>query len=68
MCAPALQALRGILWQEVFYRLRLWEFLQVSVDEAVEQFRQLLQAGDNKYLYHTTFTKLFFIMNLKTIM
>ncbi|KAK1884943.1 Glycogen debranching enzyme, partial [Dissostichus eleginoides] len=40
-----MNALRGILWQEVFYRLRLWEFLQVSVDEAVEQFRQLLQAG-----------------------
>ncbi|XP_029313638.1 glycogen debranching enzyme-like [Cottoperca gobio] len=40
-----MNALRVILWQEVFSRLRLWEFLQVSVDEATEQFRQLLQAG-----------------------
>ncbi|KAK5849979.1 hypothetical protein PBY51_014270 [Eleginops maclovinus] len=40
-----MNALRGILWEEVFSRLRLWEFLQVSVDEAVEQFRQQLQAG-----------------------
>ncbi|KAI9535792.1 hypothetical protein NQZ68_040454 [Dissostichus eleginoides] len=50
MCAPAHQSLRGILWQEVFYRLRLWEFLQVSIDEAVEQFRQLLQAGGKSTL------------------
>ncbi|XP_028289153.1 glycogen debranching enzyme-like [Parambassis ranga] len=40
-----INALRGLLWQQVFSRLRLWEFLQVSVDEAVEQFRQLLQTG-----------------------
>lgn len=40
-----INALQGILWQQVFSKLRLWEFLQVSVDEAVEQFRQLLQAG-----------------------
>ncbi|GAA6219495.1 glycogen debranching enzyme-like [Lates japonicus] len=40
-----INALRCILWQQVFSRLRLWEFLQVSVDSAVEQFRQLLQAG-----------------------
>ncbi|XP_031163660.1 glycogen debranching enzyme-like isoform X1 [Sander lucioperca] len=40
-----MNALRGVLWQQVFSRLRLWEFLQVCVDEAVEQFRQRLQAG-----------------------
>ncbi|KAM6908602.1 glycogen debranching enzyme-like [Lycodopsis pacificus] len=40
-----MNALRGILWQQVFSRLRLWEFLQVNVDEAVEQFRQLLKTG-----------------------
>uniref|UniRef100_A0A8P4KHV3 Glycogen debranching enzyme n=1 Tax=Dicentrarchus labrax TaxID=13489 RepID=A0A8P4KHV3_DICLA len=38
-----INALRGVLWQQVFSRLRLWEFLQVNVDEAVEQFKQLLQ-------------------------
>ncbi|KAG7524665.1 glycogen debranching enzyme-like isoform X2 [Solea senegalensis] len=41
-------ALRCILWQQVFSRLRLWEFLQVSVDPAVEQFRQLLQDGSSR--------------------
>uniref|UniRef100_A0A8D2ZVL6 Glycogen debranching enzyme n=1 Tax=Scophthalmus maximus TaxID=52904 RepID=A0A8D2ZVL6_SCOMX len=40
-----MNALRCVLWQQVFSRLRLWEFLQVSVDAAVEQFRELLQAG-----------------------
>uniref|UniRef100_A0A3B4Y131 Glycogen debranching enzyme n=1 Tax=Seriola lalandi dorsalis TaxID=1841481 RepID=A0A3B4Y131_SERLL len=41
-----IHALCCVLWQQVFSRLRLWEFLQVSVDAAVEQFRQLLEAGD----------------------
>ncbi|XP_040922154.1 glycogen debranching enzyme-like isoform X2 [Toxotes jaculatrix] len=41
-----ISALHCVLWQQVFSRLRLWEFLQVSVDVAVEQFRQLLQAGN----------------------
>ncbi|CAN9506545.1 unnamed protein product [Ophioblennius macclurei] len=38
-------ALRGILVQQVFSRLKLWEFMQVNVDEAVEQYRQVLQKG-----------------------
>ncbi|XP_029943441.1 glycogen debranching enzyme-like, partial [Salarias fasciatus] len=38
-------ALRGVLWQQVFSRLSLWEFGQVNVDEAVDQFRQALQKG-----------------------
>ncbi|XP_070709042.1 glycogen debranching enzyme-like isoform X1 [Pempheris klunzingeri] len=42
-----INALRGVLWQQVFSRLRLWEFLQVRVDEAVEQFRQLLLTGSS---------------------
>ncbi|XP_071756275.1 glycogen debranching enzyme-like [Centroberyx gerrardi] len=42
-----IHALRGVLWQQVFSRLRLWEFLQVNVDKAVEQFSKLLQAGSN---------------------
>ncbi|KAJ3611144.1 hypothetical protein NHX12_021160 [Muraenolepis orangiensis] len=38
-------ALRGLLWEEVFLRVRLWEFQQVNVDKAVDQFRKLLQSG-----------------------
>ncbi|KAF7652312.1 hypothetical protein LDENG_00098520 [Lucifuga dentata] len=40
-----INVLRDVLWQQVFSRLRLWEFLQVRVDEAVQQFSRLLQAG-----------------------
>uniref|UniRef100_A0A665URJ1 Glycogen debranching enzyme n=1 Tax=Echeneis naucrates TaxID=173247 RepID=A0A665URJ1_ECHNA len=40
-----INALRCILLQQVFSRLRLWEFFQVNVDVAVVQFTQLLQAG-----------------------
>uniref|UniRef100_A0A671PH13 Glycogen debranching enzyme n=1 Tax=Sinocyclocheilus anshuiensis TaxID=1608454 RepID=A0A671PH13_9TELE len=38
--------LRGLLWTEVFSQLKLWEFLQVNVEKAVEQFRKVLQAGE----------------------
>uniref|UniRef100_A0A8C5B3J3 Glycogen debranching enzyme n=1 Tax=Gadus morhua TaxID=8049 RepID=A0A8C5B3J3_GADMO len=38
-------ALRGVLWEEVFLRLRLWEFQQVNVEKAVEQFHKLLSSG-----------------------
>lgn len=40
------QILRGLLWTEVFSQLKLWEFLQVNVEKAVEQFRKVLQAGE----------------------
>ncbi|KAM8838506.1 glycogen debranching enzyme isoform 2-T4 [Synchiropus picturatus] len=40
-----LNAIRGVLWQDVFPQLKLWEFFQVLVDSAVDQFRTLLQAG-----------------------
>ncbi|CAL8310961.1 unnamed protein product [Merluccius merluccius] len=40
-----IDALRGLLWQEVFLRVRLWEFLQVNVEKAVEQFHKLLHSG-----------------------
>lgn len=40
------QILRGLLWKEVFTQLKLWEFLQVNVEKAVEQFRKVLQAGE----------------------
>lgn len=40
------QILKGLLWTEVFSLLKLWEFLQVNVEKAVEQFRKVLQAGE----------------------
>ncbi|XP_046883319.1 glycogen debranching enzyme isoform X2 [Hypomesus transpacificus] len=40
-----LDALRTVLWKEVFPRLKLWEFFQVRVENAVDQFRTLLQNG-----------------------
>ncbi|XP_053198352.1 glycogen debranching enzyme-like [Scomber japonicus] len=40
-----IHALGDILRKQVFSRLRLWEFVQVNIDEAVEQLRLLLQAG-----------------------
>ncbi|KAG9276162.1 glycogen debranching enzyme [Astyanax mexicanus] len=40
-----LKTLREFLLKEVFPPLKLWEFLQVNVDKAVEQFKKLLQAG-----------------------
>lgn len=40
-----LATLRGILWKDIFPQVKLWEFYQVNVDKAVEQFRKLLQAG-----------------------
>nr|XP_055058383.1 glycogen debranching enzyme isoform X1 [Misgurnus anguillicaudatus]XP_055058385.1 glycogen debranching enzyme isoform X1 [Misgurnus anguillicaudatus]XP_055058386.1 glycogen debranching enzyme isoform X1 [Misgurnus anguillicaudatus] len=40
-----LHHLRGILWQDVYPKIKLWEFFQVKVEPAVEQFRYLLQDG-----------------------
>ncbi|XP_066539576.1 glycogen debranching enzyme-like [Hoplias malabaricus] len=40
-----LKTLRELLMKEVFSPLSLWEFLQVNVDKAVEQFKKVLQAG-----------------------
>ncbi|XP_062848726.1 glycogen debranching enzyme-like isoform X2 [Trichomycterus rosablanca] len=41
-----LDTLRELLWEYVFPLLKLWEFLQVHVDKAVEQFQKLLQADN----------------------
>ncbi|KTG35418.1 hypothetical protein cypCar_00010961, partial [Cyprinus carpio] len=38
--------LRKLLWMEVFSQLKLWEFLQVNIEKAVEKFRKVLQAGN----------------------
>ncbi|XP_059358080.1 glycogen debranching enzyme-like isoform X1 [Carassius carassius] len=40
-----LLAIRGVLWQDVFPKIKLWEFFQVKVEPMVEQFRALLQSG-----------------------
>ncbi|XP_077471646.1 glycogen debranching enzyme [Stigmatopora argus] len=40
-----LDVIRSVLWRDVFPRIKLWEFFQVKVDIAVEQFRTLLQSG-----------------------
>uniref|UniRef100_A0A673IJQ7 Glycogen debranching enzyme n=2 Tax=Sinocyclocheilus rhinocerous TaxID=307959 RepID=A0A673IJQ7_9TELE len=40
-----LHAIRGVLWQDVFPKIKLWEFFQVKVEPTVEQFRDLLQSG-----------------------
>ncbi|XP_052470780.1 glycogen debranching enzyme isoform X1 [Carassius gibelio] len=40
-----LHAIRGVLWQDVFPKIKLWEFFQVKVEPMVEQFRDLLQSG-----------------------
>ncbi|XP_068196726.1 glycogen debranching enzyme isoform X1 [Antennarius striatus] len=40
-----LNAIHGVLWQDVFPQIKLWEFYQVKVESAVEQFRTQLQNG-----------------------
>ena len=42
------QVLREILCKDMFPRIKLWEFYQVNVDKAVEQFRKMLGAGENR--------------------
>lgn len=42
------QAIRSVLWQDVYPQIKLWEFYQVKVDSAVEKFRTLLQNGLSK--------------------
>ncbi|XP_030607338.1 glycogen debranching enzyme isoform X2 [Archocentrus centrarchus] len=40
-----LNAVRSVMWQDVFPQIKLWEFYQIKVDSAVDQFRTLLQNG-----------------------
>ncbi|CAN9502909.1 unnamed protein product [Ophioblennius macclurei] len=40
-----LNAIRTVMWQDVFPQIKLWEFFQIKVDSAVEQFKALLQKG-----------------------
>ncbi|XP_036376850.1 glycogen debranching enzyme-like isoform X2 [Megalops cyprinoides] len=40
-----LNSIRGILWQDIYPSIKLWEFFQVNVDKTVEQFKKLLESG-----------------------
>uniref|UniRef100_H3DLB9 Glycogen debranching enzyme n=1 Tax=Tetraodon nigroviridis TaxID=99883 RepID=H3DLB9_TETNG len=40
-----LNAIRSVLWQDVFPQIKLWEFFQVHVASALEEFRTRLQNG-----------------------
>ncbi|XP_040216109.1 glycogen debranching enzyme isoform X1 [Rana temporaria] len=40
-----LNSIRGIIWEEIYPKLKLWEFYQINVAKAVEQFRTLLASG-----------------------
>ncbi|KAJ8784586.1 hypothetical protein J1605_007937 [Eschrichtius robustus] len=40
--------IRKIIWEDIFPKIHLWEFFQVDVDKAVEQFRGLLTQENRK--------------------
>ncbi|KAG9351106.1 hypothetical protein JZ751_024996 [Albula glossodonta] len=40
-----LNTIRGILWQDVYPKIKLWEFFQVNVEAIVHQFKNLLESG-----------------------
>lgn len=39
------QCIRKIIWEDIYPKIHLWEFFQVDVHKAVEQFRGLLTQG-----------------------
>ncbi|MGH0155090.1 UNVERIFIED_CONTAM: hypothetical protein FKN15_038767 [Acipenser sinensis] len=41
-----LNAIRRIIWEDVYPRIKLWQFYQVNVQDTVEQFRNLLVKGN----------------------
>lgn len=40
-----LNAIRSVLWMDVYPEIKLWEFNQVKVENTIKQFRTLLQDG-----------------------
>ncbi|KAJ7395271.1 glycogen debranching enzyme [Pitangus sulphuratus] len=40
-----LTCLRKIIWEDIYPKIRLWEFFQVDVNKAVQQFKTLLTQG-----------------------
>ncbi|XP_039591820.1 glycogen debranching enzyme isoform X2 [Polypterus senegalus] len=43
-----LNAIRKIIWEDVYPKLKLWEFFQVNVEKGVEQFKTVLVQGKHK--------------------
>uniref|UniRef100_A0A8C2SMT7 Glycogen debranching enzyme n=1 Tax=Coturnix japonica TaxID=93934 RepID=A0A8C2SMT7_COTJA len=40
-----LNCIRKIIWEDIYPKIKLWEFFQVDVNKAVQQFRTLLTKG-----------------------
>ncbi|XP_061489672.1 glycogen debranching enzyme isoform X1 [Rhineura floridana] len=43
-----LNSVRKIMWEHIFPKIKLWEFFQVDVNKAVEQFKTLLTQDGSK--------------------
>ncbi|KAG8132646.1 hypothetical protein E2320_010492 [Naja naja] len=43
-----LNCIRKIIWEDIFPKIKLWEFFQVDVNKAVQQFKTLLTKGSSK--------------------
>uniref|UniRef100_A0A8I3WQ05 Glycogen debranching enzyme n=1 Tax=Callithrix jacchus TaxID=9483 RepID=A0A8I3WQ05_CALJA len=43
-----MNSIRKIIWEDIFPKLKLWEFFQVDINKAVEQFRRLLTQGNRR--------------------
>ncbi|XP_041133692.1 glycogen debranching enzyme-like isoform X1 [Polyodon spathula] len=41
-----LNAIRRIMWEDIYPRIKLWQFFQINVEKTVEQFRNLLVEGN----------------------
>lgn len=44
-----LQCLRKIIYEDIYPKLKLWEFFQVDVNKAVQQFKTLLTQGKGRF-------------------
>ncbi|OXB81499.1 UNVERIFIED_CONTAM: hypothetical protein H355_004405 [Colinus virginianus] len=44
-----LNCIRKIIWEDIYPKIKLWEFFQVDVNKAVQQFRTLLTKGTVVY-------------------
>ncbi|XP_007422039.1 glycogen debranching enzyme isoform X1 [Python bivittatus] len=43
-----LNCIRKIIWEDIFPKIKLWEFFQVDVNKVVQQFKTLLTKGSSK--------------------
>uniref|UniRef100_A0A8C3XST5 Glycogen debranching enzyme n=1 Tax=Chelydra serpentina TaxID=8475 RepID=A0A8C3XST5_CHESE len=43
-----LNCIRKIIWKDIYPKIKLWEFFQVDVNKAVQQFKTLLTKGNRK--------------------